>query len=437
MKNLINGCSYSELWVSPENWAKTKSQKSLNEEWYVQCYYYDPQFRKKYPKGFPFRRKLNKIKDLDARKEAVRIYLEEIPKLFEESHFNPITKRYMVDHNNNAELSEETPCSEAIEYVWKEVYSHAVKELEKAGNYIENYTKPYQDIKVAKNRFVKGLIELKLDKIPIKELSISQVKQTMKHLAVPDGSIKKFRSYMSKLWTELFEYDVVENNPFTLFKSKKPKKKIRETITEENFDGIVEYLHENCYTFYRYGMIFHMSGARTSELFMLQKKHIDLDNQEYRVWVKKGDQYTEEIKVIMLEGLHLWKEVLSECNSDDDFLFSKGLVPGSFPIEPRQISIRWKRHIKTNYSNLIEKKIDADFYTLKHLFLDRLDKMQHEQAQLGAQYIANLHLPNNIAQIHASHKSPNITNAVYLTNKADRERQILKTVDIQILKRAV
>jgi len=96
-KNLLFNCSYSEIWVHPENWKTLTSQKSLKLDWYVECKFYDPLFKEKYHKGFPFRKKLNRFKTLDERKGVIQTWLQEIPKLLEEKGYNPITKKFMIE----------------------------------------------------------------------------------------------------------------------------------------------------------------------------------------------------------------------------------------------------------------------------------------------------------------------------------------------------
>jgi len=95
-KNLLFDCAYSELWVHPENWKTLTSQKSLLLDWRVECKFYDPKFKEKYPKGFLFRKKLNRFRSLEERKAVVETWLKEIPKLFEDKGYNPITKKYMI-----------------------------------------------------------------------------------------------------------------------------------------------------------------------------------------------------------------------------------------------------------------------------------------------------------------------------------------------------
>ncbi len=417
MKQLLFDCSYTDVWVSPDNWKTITGKAALKKSWYVQCNFFDPNFKEKYPKGFPYRKKLNKFQTLELRKAAAQLYLDEIPKLFEEKSYNPITKQYMLPEQKTVETAKLNPdlnSADAIELAWDKILESALK------NKAKRNTNPFPDVKQAKNRFVKALKELHFDSIAIKDLKLSEVKETLSYLNLPDASYNKFLSYMAKIFTELFEYGCVETNPFKLFKKKSIVTKIREVLQEDDFADVMEFLEEHYYEFYRYGMIFHMSGARTTELFLVQKKDVDLKNQEYKVLIKKGDQYVEEVKVIMIDALPFWREVIKECKSEEDYLFSKGLKPGKVAIAARQISIRWRRHVKIKFKTLFNREITADFYALKHLFLDKLDSKQYQ--------ISNA--PDNLAQTMASHRSPNITNRVYLVHKKKRERDFLKTIKV-------
>lgn len=416
MTETFFGCSYSDIWVSPSDWKTTTSKASLKKNWYVQCYFYDPLFKEDYPKGKEYRRKLNRFKTIEERRAAAKRYIEAIKKKFN-AGYNPITQKFMLiePEPTPAKLSPLTPSVEAIEDIWNKILEAAIKALPEAD---KNTEKPFNDVRVAKNRFVKGLKELRYDNIPIKDLSITQIKETIVHLNITEGYYNKFLSYMSKIFTELIEYGCVENNYFKLYKKARPLKKIREVLTDEEFEQVMQYLQVNHYGLYRYGMIFHVSGARTTELFRLKVKDVDLENQEYKVLIKKGNQYFEEIKVIMLEAMPFWRELLSEAKSEEDYLFSKWLKPGEKRIAARQISRKYNKYIKTRFSEEKGIEITADFYALKHKFLDRLDAMRNE-----------IVLPN-AAQVLASHKSDKITSSVYLVNKKKREREILKTLKL-------
>ncbi|NAW50375.1 tyrosine-type recombinase/integrase, partial [Elizabethkingia argentiflava] len=168
---------------------------------------------------------------------------------------------------------------------------------------------------------------------------------------------------------------------------------------DEKYQIVHDYIQENYPDFFRYFKIFFLSGARTSELFRLQKKDVNLVAQEYKVTIQKGREYIETIKIILPQAVPYWREILDMCKSQKDYLFSKGLKPGDKPIQPYQITKRWHRLIKS--SNKIKDKdgkiikVTEDFYSLKHLFLDKLDQASDEEI--------------NLAKIAASHRTDSIT----------------------------
>jgi hypothetical protein len=78
----------------------------------------------------------------------------------------------------------------------------------------------------------------------------------------------------------------------------------------------------------------------------------------------------------------MWEEIINECSSEEDYLFTRGLEPSLIPIQPYQITKRWKRLVKDKYN------VTADFYALKHLFLDELDKATSESSILSKEWPA-------------------------------------------------
>lgn len=61
-KKLPFDCSCTDIWLRLKKLKTANSKKYLEQEWYVQCKFYDPLFVKKYPNGFQFRKRLNKFK---------------------------------------------------------------------------------------------------------------------------------------------------------------------------------------------------------------------------------------------------------------------------------------------------------------------------------------------------------------------------------------
>lgn len=396
MKSLPYDCSYTDVWVSPKNWKTITGKKALTTNWYVQCVFYDPLFKEKYPKGFSFRKKLNKIKTIEERKAAAQYLLEELPKLFEVKGYNPITKKFMIPEAKPIQgtLHSKLNFTEALKIAYPLLtVSEGVK----------------KEIKRIIAKIEKLANELQIE-FPICEIHSGHIRDLLDPLNLTPNEYNKYLTHLSIVLSDLVEKRMVFHNPIKDIKKKKTIKKIRETLEIDELKKVFKILKTDYYTFYRYGMIFFHSGARTSELFRVQKKQVNLAKQEYKVTILKGNTYKEVIKVILPKALPFWSEIINECTSDDDFLFTRNLKPSLVPIQPYQITKRWKR--------LVKDKLDvtADFYSLKHLFLDELDKASNSAL--------------NLSKEMASHTT-NVTETAYLFGRETRKNEVLKKMQLQ------
>ena len=91
----------------------------------------------------------------------------------------------------------------------------------------------------------------------------------------------------------------------------------------------------------------------------------------------------------------------------NDFLFSKGLIPGVIEIQTSQISKRWRRLVKKQLN------ITADFYSLKHLHTTEVVEM----------------LGDKEAALHNSHIGTNMVNQVYDIRRKSREESGIFNLD--------
>ncbi|OCB77940.1 site-specific integrase [Flavobacterium crassostreae] len=397
-KSLLFDCSYTEIWVHPKNWKTLTSKKSLELNWYVECKFIDPLFLEKYPKGFPFRKKLNKFRTLEERKAAIQVLLTEIPKLFEDKGWNPITKKYMIPEAIpiNGVLHPKLNFIEALEiaYLKLSVSDGVIKELRRI---------------IAK---VKKSAEQQRIDFSISEVHSGHVRDLLDYLNLTPNEYNKFLTHLSIVLSDLVEKRMVFHNPIKDIRKKKTVKKIRETLEVDELNKIFSILKTDYYTFYRYGQIFFHSGARSAELFRVQKKDVYLEKREYRITIKKGNSYREVIKVILPNALKFWTEIVQECKTEEDYLFTRNLQPSVTPTQPYQITKRWKRLVKDKYN------ITADFYALKHLFLDELDKATSESSMLSKGM--------------ASHET-DVTEKVYLVGRNSRKNEALKNIRINVI----
>ena len=384
--NTIQVCSYTELWVSPANWQKA-TKKDLDKDWYVQCVFFDPRYEKKYPKGFPYRKKANKPQTIEERKTLVSFLLKNIPQQFN-SGYNPITKKYM-------NLKDEGLYPDLI---FIEAFRRALE--------IKSGTKSHlYNIKRAIERLEKASEALGMQYIKIKDLRRVDLKRMLDYLQLTDKYYNKFVIYFSSLYRELIEYECCESNITRDIYPKKTFKEPRLVLEKNELDRVREHLEEEHPDFYRYMMIFLYSGARNTELFRLQRKDVDLDKQEFVILLEKGGQYKRCTKVILGPALEYWREVCEECKSPDDYLFALNFIPSKKMGNKEIVTRFWKKNVKDKLG------VDADFYALKHYMLDNLD--------------------SDTAMLLASHTNKNTT-AIYQVNKAKKDREMLKQLKIEI-----
>ncbi|SMC86900.1 tyrosine-type recombinase/integrase [Chryseobacterium sp. YR221] len=406
---LTNGCSRTEIFISPKEYLEfTKS--NFKTKWFIECRFHDPKHKDKYPNGFPYRRRFSSS-NLDILKLTAKIYVEEMEDLLDNKKYNPITETYMTERV--VKIHPYIPFVEALRSAHKKLKSdwspnHA-KEVNRCIDHIE-----------------KIKYELEFDKLLISDIKTWHIKTILDGLELTNSVYNHSISYLMALFKELTQYGCATDNPVNSITRKVEEIKIREVITKEDLRFVLKFLQDKHYTFYQYAQIFFYAAGRSTELMSVQKKHVDIKKQEYKVLIKKKKQYTWVKKVIIRSSIPFWKEVLSECQDDDDYLFSEGLVPGEKSISPKQISRRWKRHvkdtndIKDDEGNIL--KVTADFYTLKHLFLDILD-------EINSSRVLNIQELQNVAQRMANHDSDDTT-SIYTTGRTGRKNNDLKNLII-------
>lgn len=407
---LTNGCSRTEIFISPKDHSKF-TKTNFKTKWFIECRFHDPKHKDEYPNGFPYRRRFSN-NNLEILKLTAKIYVEEMEDLLDSKKYNPITETYMTERV--IKIHPYMPFVDALRSAHKKLKTdwskdHA-KEVNRCIDHIE-----------------KIKYELEFDKLLISDIKTWHIKTILDGLGLTNSVYNHSISYLMALFKELTQYGCSVDNPVNSITRKVEEIRIREVITKDDLEIVLKYLQDKHYSFYRYGKIFFYAAGRSTELMSVQKKHVDIKNQEYQVLIKKKKQYTWVKKVIIRSAIPFWKEVLSECVDDEDYLFSEGLVPGENPISPKQISRRWKRHVKDSEdikdANGDILKVTADFYTLKHLFLDILDELSYSRA-------LNIQELKNDAQRMANHDS-NYTTGIYTKGRETRKNKDLKNIIVQ------
>jgi site-specific recombinase XerC len=388
------GCYCSPLKVHPKNWQT--SSAPIKKDWYVFYRFYDPVFRDspKLKKGkLVIIKGVNHFKTRTERQSETQLLLDQELLKLKEAAYNPITGKSM-HIQESFEIEPFTPFIEA---------------LTKAEQRIQVAPSTRRDLRSMLRYVTNAAIHLRYNELPIKAISRKHIKQVLSHIDIYYGEnsyrYNKIRSYLMILYKELIELETVEVNPLRDIAKKKRTEKLRRLPSIEDRCTIDQYLKEHQYRLWLFMHIFFHSGARLTEMMNIQRQHVNLIKQTFIVTIKKGSYYKEVEKPIKNIALPYWLEAMAS-SKNNDFIFSKGLMPGTEPIQSFQITKRWNLHVKKKLG------IKEDFYSLKHLNLD-------ETAAL---------LNINDAAAMASHTSVTVTLKHYAINETQRQNERLKLV---------
>ncbi len=365
---LLNGCKATNPSVTPKNW-KTGGKKILSRDWIIHFYFKDPNFSEKYPNGKQIRIKgMNEFKTLGERREATEILLDGVINKLVNLHWNPITKTYMEGSNS---INQNITLLDALEYYRK----------------IKNVSSDYKaDIKSMIKKIEPSLNCLQLQFKNVNHFTRRDIRSILRHQQqnynLSNNRYNKYKVFLSSLFDDMIEDEILEYNPCYKIKKLPTEKKLREILTEEQRKEVYYHLKSNYYTFWRFMMIFYSSGSRIAELLNVKVKDVNLKKLEFKVMIKKGQQFKEVLKPINKQFAHLWTEVITEQVGEsfninpNHYIFSRGLFKGDKPIRRDQLTRRWRVHVKEKLN------ITADFYSLKHLYSDQITEkldMQHAQ----------------------------------------------------------
>jgi integrase len=401
---LPNGCKCGKMSVFPNNWNTKEADLSLT--WYIKYRFYSPG-KDAYPvviKGFA------QYSTLADRRQAIKEVLEGEKEQLQNG-YNPSEKKYSSPDLPDTVISQISPKTGFIPALQKAMQSSScsdktkadiksvIKYIGQAATRLGFYNTAISDIK---RKHIKLLLN------ECKNLKVVDAKGQSRPKLWNDNQYNNSIRYLSLLFTELLEWDAIDAHPIhKAIKKKQKHRKIRTVLTDEQCIQIETSLKESQYDFWRFMMIFFYSGGRITEMLSVKKGMVNINDQSFSVTIKKGKEIRDVEKPINDAVIGLWNEVLNSA-SDGEYLFSVGLKPGKRVIRPEQVTRRWKRHVKEKLN------ISADFYSLKHLFLDKVAK----QNGIGT------------AQHAASHTTPVIT-MIYAINEKQRKQDALKSIPVK------
>lgn len=410
---LPNGCSCSQISVSPQNW---KQAKKISGPWRIHFRFYDPVNGQKQIVV----KAMNFYKTVGERKEAVEIALANIEQQLK-AGYNPFYKKVVQKRDDRYDIEPTTLFIPALKKVLQRItLDPAYKK------HIESYIIPNVE---------KAAIALNMQMMFISEVKRKHIIFILDHLretnkGFSDNTFNRFRTDLKILFEELVNIEAVENNIIS-FKPLAWEPKQRETLTPSERKYLDELLFSKYPEFHRYLNIFFHSGARSTELLRLKGSDVNLQEQKYKTQIRKGKKYRTVWRPIKNIALSYWMEQMKNCGPDD-FVFSKGLNPGAVAITPKQITRRWFSLVKKKFVynagrksgkgkyvdrvHIIDGKetiITADFYALKHLNTTEIVDHLNEEAA---------------AQING-HTSSAMVVKIYDQKQQDRRAEKLKRVN--------
>jgi site-specific recombinase XerC len=337
---------------------------------------------------------MNQFKTIpDRQTETKKIIERELGKLKNEA-YNPITSKTLISIAPLLDIEPLTPF---------------IKALSLAEQRISASVSTKRDLRSTLKFVTSAALQLRYSELPVNTIGRKHIKQLLSHIDICNGEsphrYNKISSYLMMIYKELIELEVVEVNPVRDLSKKKSIQRIRKLPSNENRQIINEYLQKNQCRFWLFMQIFFHSGARLTEMMNVKRSQVNLNEQYFIITIKKGRVYKEVVRPIKNVALQYWQKAI-EGAAENDFIFSKGLLPGSSAIQSYQITKRWNRHIKTKLG------IKEDFYSLKHLNLDET------AAILGI----------NDASSMASHTSTTLTTKHYALGEKQRQNERLKSI---------
>lgn len=406
MIHLPNNCRRGEFSVYPKNWDKPGA--NLKAKWKFSYWFYDDnlkQRKKIVHKGF------NKHDSLKGKQAAFKALMDDVTNKLLNKGANPIDKTFLDTSPPppTSDISPQTPFIPAIRLSFEKLKTgkQTIDNIRSALTYIE-----------------KSADSLGYSKMEVRTISRKHISLLLENCAKikerwSAHSHNHYRAYIMMLFKKLVELEAVENNPVN---SNLPKQDVefnfRELLTNEEIHKIGNHFKNDKY-FSRFLEIFFRSTARPIELLRLKDTDVYPDFKDFKIKVRKRKKIVEEKKEIKIKAEKYWREIMKEikqAGETDVFLFgSKSLAPGKKPATRDYVTKKWNREVKGKLG------IQKDLYSIKHLSLEETAKILDAKA----------------AAKQAGHKSDATTRKHYLPGEEERQRGLLRDIDIPFFKRKI
>jgi len=353
--------------------------KTLADTWYIKYRFYPkiipPEWvaKKKTHLQVVIKSDLNQIKNLKERRQEANALLAEITRLLKDGA-NPITSELQAPIQVNYEVDPETGFIDALYFA-----------LEKKKPDIERPT--YNTLSSMLGFIATAARAMNTYNFPAGKLTPREVSITLDRACV-DKNNKTYNRYKKDL-SGLFKVLcplVGIANPVTGLPNKQVKKEVKTILTDEQRRLVDRHLKKKKQNRFRLFLrLFYTSGSRMEEILRLRGKDVNLVDQWFLVDIKKGAYKRDVVKTIGNTAIRYWKLALKNV-APDDYIFSIGLNPGKHRIPAKQITIRWKNHVKAKplpngwYGGL---NIKVDLNALRHSALTQISNRYSDSVAAG------------------------------------------------------
>lgn len=195
------------------------------------------------------------------------------------------------------------------------------------------------------NRFKEWLVqsgEQDVYVISFKENKASQyLNELYRDPKISNKTYNNYLIFMRALWNWMVENQYAVSNVFDGFSKKKEEVKQRTPVPVDVRDKIKEYLEEEDKNFLIVCMLVFQSLLRPKEISMLKPENFQLKNQVICVPSAVAKNRNERFATIpdaLMPYLLSWDFNKAK---NDQYIFSKDLLPGDVPINARRWSKKW------------------------------------------------------------------------------------------------
>lgn len=137
------------------------------------------------------------------------------------------------------------------------------------------------------------------------------------------------KSFVSVLFNSMADKDIISDNPFRRIKSQRQEIGKNLAFSEAQKELLIDYMKQHCPRLYLVTQFIYFCYIRPAELMRLKVSNVDFKHRKIVIYPDQSKTHRQEQVEIPDAFLPLVESMELEKYGDNDFLFSRGLVPGS------------------------------------------------------------------------------------------------------------